>query len=127
MSRPVRAALLAAEVTSAALGFSVPAQAQSDPAYQAINWSLGPMQAPFPCRAVSFDGAQVVFKQPFNVFCGGQLKIDLPAGSIMGINAVCNGTTAILFHGSDVATNYEKTLFGILSKQCLQRMDRRRR
>jgi hypothetical protein len=67
---------------------------------QGQRWSLSP-RAPFPCDAVSFDGNNVVFRRTLVIVCDGKERLEMPAGSILGINATCSGTALILSH--DVA------------------------
>jgi hypothetical protein len=65
---------------------------------QGQRWSLSPL-APFPCGAVSLDGDSVVFKRTLVIVCNGKEQLEMPAGSILGINATCSGTALILSHG----------------------------
>jgi hypothetical protein len=65
---------------------------------QGQRWSLSPV-APFPCGAVSFDGGSVVFERTLVIVCNGKEQLEMPAGSILGINATCSGTALILSHG----------------------------
>src|SRR5208282_748500 len=65
---------------------------------QGQRWSLSPL-APFPCGAVSFDGNSVVFRRTLVIVCNGKEQLEMPAGSILGTNAVCSGTALILSHG----------------------------
>jgi hypothetical protein len=65
---------------------------------QGQRWSLSPL-APFPCGAVSFDGNSVVFRTTLVIVCDGKEQLEMPAGSILGINATCSGTALILSHG----------------------------
>ena len=65
---------------------------------QGQRWSLSPL-APFPCGAVNFDGNSVVFRKTLVIVCDGKEQLEMPAGSILGINAKCSGTALILDHG----------------------------
>jgi hypothetical protein len=65
---------------------------------QGQRWSLSPL-APFPCGAVNFDGNSVVFERTLVIVCNGKEQLEMPAGSILGINATCSGTALILSHG----------------------------
>ncbi|MGO8907717.1 MAG: hypothetical protein ACLQDM_00065 [Bradyrhizobium sp.] len=65
---------------------------------QGQRWSLSPL-APFPCGAASFDGSSVVFRKTLVIVCNGKEQLEMPAGSILGINATCSGTALILSHG----------------------------
>lgn len=64
---------------------------------QGQRWSLSPL-APVPCGAVSFDGSSVVFRRTLVIVCNGKEQLEMPAGSILGTNATCSGTTLILSH-----------------------------
>ena len=87
---------------------------------QGLRYSLSPL-APFPCSAVSFDGNNVVFRRTIVIVCNGKEQLEMPAGSIMGANAVCDGTTLILHHDYAVRNG----LFDILRRSC-ERHERRR-
>jgi hypothetical protein len=65
---------------------------------QGLRYSLSPL-APFPCSAVSFDGNSIVFRRTLVIVCNGKEQLEMPAGSILGTNAVCSGTALILSHG----------------------------
>ena len=64
---------------------------------QGQRWSLSP-RAPFPCDTVSFDGGNAVFRKTLVIVCDGKEQLEMPAGSILGVNATCSGTTLILSH-----------------------------
>ena len=64
---------------------------------QGRRYSLSPI-APFPCGAVNVDGNSITFRQTMVFVCNGKEQLEMPAGSVMGINAVCDGTTLILHH-----------------------------
>jgi hypothetical protein len=80
---------------------------------QGRRYSLSPI-APFPCAAVSVDGNSMTFRETIVFVCNGKEQLEMPAGSIMGINAVCSGTTLILHH--DFAQR--NSLFDILRRRC---------
>jgi hypothetical protein len=61
---------------------------------------------------VSFDGSNIVFRESFVIASNGKEQLEMPAGSILGINAVCEGTTFILSHG--IAG--ENSMFEIVSR-----------
>jgi hypothetical protein len=83
--------LLTLLTVSAALFLSICTQAYS----QEQRWSLSPL-APFPCSAGNFDGNSVVFRRTLVIVCNGKEQLEMPAGSILGTNAVCSGTALIL-------------------------------
>lgn len=56
---------------------------------QGQRWSLSP-RAPFPCSAVSFDGDNVVFRRTLVIVCNGKEQLEMPGGSILGVNATCS-------------------------------------
>jgi hypothetical protein len=64
---------------------------------QGQRYSLSP-RAPFPCGAVSFDGSNTVFRRTLVIVCDGKEQLEMPAGSILGINAICSGTALIMSH-----------------------------
>ncbi len=64
---------------------------------QGQRYSLSP-RAPFPCDAVSFDGSNAVFRRTLVIVCDGKEQLEMPAGSILGVNAVCSGTALIMSH-----------------------------
>ncbi|MGO9698149.1 MAG: hypothetical protein ACLPX7_02670 [Xanthobacteraceae bacterium] len=80
---------------------------------QGRRYSLSPV-APFPCDAVSVDGNSITFRQTMVFVCNGKEQLEMPAGSIMGINAVCSGTTLILHHDF----GQRNSLFDILHRRC---------
>jgi len=80
---------------------------------QGLRYSLSPLTA-FPCGAVSFDGNNIVFRRTMVIVCNGKEQLEMPAGSIMGINAVCDGTTLILHHDF----SQRNSLFDILHRRC---------
>jgi hypothetical protein len=70
----------------------------SETSAQGLRYSLSPA-VPFPCRAVSFDGNAIVFRTTMVFVCNGKEQLEMPAGSIMGTNAICSGTALMLSHG----------------------------
>ena len=80
---------------------------------QGRRYSLAPI-APFPCAAVSVDGNSITFRQTIVFVCNGKEQLEMPAGSVMGINAVCDGTTLILHHDF----GQSNSLFDILHRRC---------
>jgi hypothetical protein len=62
---------------------------------QERRYSLSPPLAPFPCAAVNMEGNSITFRAGIVFVCNGKDLEEMPAGSIMGINAVCNGPTLI--------------------------------
>jgi len=64
---------------------------------QGLRYSLGP-PARFPCGAVTFDGENIVFRRTMVFVCDGKEQLEMPGGSIMGVNAICSGTALILSH-----------------------------
>ncbi len=104
----VRAAFLGLLLNGVVL-FSLCAQA----AAQGRRYSLAPIAA-FPCAAVSVDGTSITFRQTIVFVCNGKEQLEMPAGSVMGINAVCDGTTLILHHDF----GQRNSLFDILHRRC---------
>src|SRR5271155_6192008 len=82
-------------------------------AAQGRRYSLSPI-APFPCGAVTVQGNSITFRETIVFVCNGKEQLEMPAGSVMGINAVCNGTTLILHHGF----GERNSLFDILHRRC---------
>ena len=80
---------------------------------QGLRYSLSPI-APFPCSAVSMEGNSITFRRTLVFVCNGKEQLEMPAGSIMGINAVCDGTTLILHHDF----SQRNSLFDILHRRC---------
>jgi hypothetical protein len=80
---------------------------------QGRRYSLSPI-APFPCAAVNVEGDSITFRETIVFVCSGKEQLEMPAGSIMGINAVCDGTTLILHHGF----GERNSLFDILHRRC---------
>jgi hypothetical protein len=80
---------------------------------QGRRYSLSPI-APFPCAAVSVEGNSITFRQTIVFVCNGKEQLEMPAGSIMGINAVCDGTALILDHDF----GQRNSLFDILHRRC---------
>jgi hypothetical protein len=80
---------------------------------QGQRYSLSPI-APFPCGAVTVEGDSMTFHQTIVFVCNGKEQLEMPAGSIMGINAVCDGTTLILHHDF----GQRGSLFDILHRRC---------
>ena len=80
---------------------------------QGLRYSLSPI-APFPCSAVSVEGNSITFRRTLVFVCNGKEQLEMPAGSIMGINAVCDGTTLILHHDF----GQRSSLFDILHRRC---------
>lgn len=80
---------------------------------QGRRYSLSPI-APFPCGAVTIEGNSITFRETIVFVCNGKEQLEMPAGSIMGINAVCNGTTLILHHDF----GQRNSLFDILHRRC---------
>ncbi len=105
MARSVYASLLISAVLVLCIGTQASAQGR--------RYSLSPV-APFPCAAVSVDGNSITFRQTIVFVCNGKEQLEMPAGSIMGINAICDGTTLILHH--DFAQR--SSLFDILHRRC---------
>ncbi len=56
----------------------------------------------------------MTFRETIVFVCNGKEQLEMPAGSIMGINAVCSGTTLIL-HRDFAQRN---SLFDILHRRC---------
>lgn len=109
MTKCVRSACLIPRIAWAAVLLSICTHAHS----QEQRWSLSPL-APFPCGAVKFDSNEIVFQRGLVIVCNGKEQLEMPAGSIMGINAVCSGTTLILHHDYAVRNG----LFDILRRSC---------
>jgi hypothetical protein len=86
---------------------------------QGLRYSLSP-RAPFPCGAVSFDGDNIVFRRTMVFVCNGKEQLEMPAGSIMGVNAICSGTALILSH----AVSGPGSLFNIV-RRCSRPRPRR--
>jgi hypothetical protein len=80
---------------------------------QGQRYSLSPI-APFPCGTVSMQGNSITFRETIVFVCNGKEQLEMPAGSVMGINAVCNGTTLILHHDF----GQRNSLFDILHRRC---------
>jgi hypothetical protein len=80
---------------------------------QGLRYSLSPV-APFPCGAVTVEGNSVTFRQTMVLVCNGKEQLEMPAGSIMGINAVCDGTTLILHHDF----GQRNGLFDVVHRRC---------
>jgi len=80
---------------------------------QGRRYSLSPI-APFPCDAVNVEGNSITFRQTMVFVCNGKEQLEMPAGSVMGINAVCDGTTLILHHDF----GQKNSLFDILRRRC---------
>jgi len=77
------------------------------------RYSLSPI-SPFPCSAVTVEGNSITFRETIVFVCNGKEQLEMPAGSIMGINAICNGTTLILHHDF----GQRNSLFDILHRRC---------
>ncbi len=110
MPTMLRCSLPTTHIASTLLALSICTQAWS----QQPRWSLDPLRAPFPCHAVNIDGDNVVFLKPLVFVCNGNEILEMPAGSILGINLTCSGTTGILAHNFDERGG----LFDILRRQC---------
>ena len=95
-------------------------QAQAAQAYREPRWSLAPRLTPFPCHAVTIEGNSITFRESLVLVCQGEDELEMPAGSLMGINFVCNGTSAILHHNFDEKGG----LFDVVRRSC-GRVDRR--
>jgi hypothetical protein len=80
---------------------------------QGRRYSLSPI-APFPCSAVNVEGNNISFRQTIVFVCNGKEQLEMPAGSIMGVNAICDGTTLILDHDF----GKRGSLFDILHRRC---------
>ena len=80
---------------------------------QGRRYSLSPI-APFPCGAVTVQGDSITFRQTIVFVCNGKEQLEMPAGSVMGINAVCDGTMLILHHDF----SQRNSLFDILRRRC---------
>jgi hypothetical protein len=80
---------------------------------QGRRYSLSPI-APLPCEAVSVNGNSITFRETIVFVCNGKEQLEMPAGSIMGINASCDGTTLILHHDF----GQRNSLFDILHRRC---------
>ena len=80
---------------------------------QGRRYSLSPVAA-FPCAAVNVEGDSITFRETMVFVCNGKEQLEMPAGSIMGINAVCDGTTLILHHDF----GQRNSLFDILHRRC---------
>ncbi len=87
---------------------------------QGRRYSLSPI-APFPCSAVTVEGNSITFRETIVFVCNGKEQLEMPAGSIMGINAVCTGTTLILHHDF----GQRNSLFDILHRRCGRSRSRR--
>jgi hypothetical protein len=60
------------------------------------------------------QGNSITFRETIVFVCNGKEQLEMPAGSVMGINAVCNGTTLILHHDF----GQRNSLFDILHRRC---------
>ncbi len=80
---------------------------------QGRRYSLSPI-APFPCGAVTVASNSITFRETIVFVCNGKEQLEMPAGSVMGINAVCDGTTLILHHDF----GQRNSLFDILHRRC---------
>ncbi len=87
---------------------------------QGRRYSLSPI-APFPCGAVNVEGNSIAFRETIVFVCNGKEQLEMPAGSVMGINAVCDGTTLILHHDF----GQRNSLFDILHRRCGRSRTRR--
>ena len=81
---------------------------------QERRYSLSPPLAPFPCAAVNMEGNSITFRAGIVFVCNGKDLEEMPAGSIMGINAVCDGPTLIFHHDF----GQRNSLFDIVRRRC---------
>jgi len=77
------------------------------------RYSLSPIAA-FPCGAVHVQGNSITFRETVVFVCNGKEQLEMPTGSVMAINAVCDGTTLILHHDF----GQRNSLFDILRRRC---------
>jgi hypothetical protein len=81
---------------------------------QEPRWSLDPLRSPFPCGAVKLQENEMTFQQSLIFVCNGNDILEMPAGSLLGINLVCIGTGAVMHHDFDQPGG----LFSVVRKQC---------
>ena len=81
---------------------------------QEARWSLDPLTSPFPCGAVKLEDNEISFQRSLIFVCNGNDILEMPAGSLMGINLVCIGTGAVMHHDFDQPGG----LFDVVRKQC---------
>ncbi|MGB7102160.1 MAG: hypothetical protein WBD95_25785 [Xanthobacteraceae bacterium] len=105
MARNVGSVFLIAAAFLVCIGTQVSAQGR--------RYSLAPI-APFPCGAVSLQGNNITFRETIVFVCNCKEQLEMPAGSIMGINAICDGTTLILHYDF----GQRNSLFDILHRRC---------
>ncbi|MGP0092149.1 MAG: hypothetical protein ACLPKB_19650 [Xanthobacteraceae bacterium] len=105
MAKSIFSILLIAATLSLCCGGQASAQGR--------RYSLSPI-APFPCGAVTVEGNSITFRQTIVFVCNGKEQLEMPAGSIMGINAVCDGTALILHHDFGQSNG----LFDIVRRRC---------
>jgi len=67
------------------------------------------------------NGDSITFRQTIVFVCNGKEQLEMPAGSIMGINAVCDGTSLILHHDF----GQRNSLFDIMRRTCRRSRSRR--
>ena len=60
------------------------------------------------------NGNSITFRETIVFVCNGKEQLEMPAGSIMGINVSCDGTTLILHHDF----GQRNSLFDILHRRC---------
>jgi hypothetical protein len=106
---PIAKSVLAILFVAATLSLCCSKQASA----QGRRYSLS-SSAPFPCSAVNVEGDSISFRQTMVFVCNGKEQLEMPAGGIMGINAVCDGTTLILHHDF----GQRGGLFDILHRRC---------
>jgi hypothetical protein len=109
MRRPIANGVFPILFVAATLSLCCVQQASA----QGLRYSLSPT-APFPCSAVNVEGDSISFRQTMVFVCNGKEQLEMPAGSIMGINAACDGTTLILHHDF----GQRGSLFDILHRRC---------
>lgn len=83
-------------------------------AAQEPRWSLDPLTSPFPCGAVKLEDNEMSFQQSLVFVCNGNDILEMPAGSLLGINLVCMGTGAVMHHDF----SEPRGLFAVVRRQC---------
>jgi hypothetical protein len=107
--RPIARGVFPILFVAAALSLCCSQQASA----QGLRYPLS-STARFPCSAVNVEGDSISFRQTMVFVCNGKEQLEMPAGSIMGINAVCDGTTLILHHDF----GQRGSLFDVLHRRC---------
>jgi hypothetical protein len=82
------------------------------------EWSLEPLENPFPCNTVQLTSTSIMFLKPLKISCNGKQFLNPLPGSTYFASYACDHTSGVILLDEGALRRYPNNLLQIIRKDC---------